>query len=44
MCFDIAEKLEISTEEPEKNAYWNKINTVMDLVLFLHNLPRVNNV
>ncbi len=39
---DIAKKLGISIEHPEKNPLWNKIKTVKDLVLFLHNQPRIN--
>ncbi len=38
---DIAQKLGISTENPEVNPYWNKVTTVKNLVLFLHNQPKV---
>ena len=37
---EIAEKLNISTENIENNPYWNQIETVKDLVLFLDNQPR----
>ncbi len=37
----IAQKLGISTENPEANPYWNKVTTVKNLVLFLHNQPKV---
>ncbi len=39
----IADKLGISTDEPENNPYWNKVNSVEDLVKFLHHQPRVEN-
>ena len=38
---DIAQKLGISTENPKANPYWNKVTTVKNLVLFLHNQPKV---
>jgi acyl carrier protein len=38
---DIAQKLGISTENPEANPYWNKVSTVKNLVLFLHNQPKI---
>lgn len=38
---EIAQKLGISTEKPELNPYWNKVTSVKNLVLFLHNQPRV---
>lgn len=41
MCIDIAKKLGISIESSEANPYWNKVATVKDLVLFLHNQPKV---
>ncbi len=41
MYVDIAQKLGISTENPEANPYWNKVTTVKNLVLFLHNQPKV---
>jgi hypothetical protein len=34
---EIAQKLGVSTEDPELNPYWNKVTTVKNLVLFLHN-------
>ncbi|MDQ7091041.1 MAG: hypothetical protein Q9M50_10430 [Methylococcales bacterium] len=33
---EIAKKLNININNPEKNPYWNKVNTVKDLVMFLH--------
>jgi hypothetical protein len=39
--FEIAEELGISTENPEANPYWNKVTTVKNLVLFLHNQPKI---
>lgn len=39
--FEIAEKLGISTENPQSNPYWNQVTTVKNLVLFLHNQPKV---
>ncbi len=39
----IADKLGISTDNPEKNPYWNKVKSVHDLVQFLHHQPRVKN-
>lgn len=41
MCIDIAKKLGISIESSEDNPFWNKVATVKDLVLFLHNQPKV---
>jgi len=38
---EIAQKLGISTENPELNPYWNKVTNVKSLVLFLQNQPRV---
>jgi len=42
--FEIAEKLNINIDNPEKNPYWNKVNTVKDLVMFLHFQKKVQNV
>ncbi|MBK8188117.1 MAG: hypothetical protein IPK77_13205 [Cellvibrio sp.] len=39
--FEIAEKLGISTDNPESNPYWNQVTTVKNLVLFLHNQPKL---
>ncbi len=41
MYVDIAQKLGISTENPEANPYWNRVTTVKNLVLFLHNQPKI---
>ncbi len=40
---EIAEKLGISTEEAEKNPYYERVETVKDLVLFLNNQPKLKN-
>lgn len=37
----IAQKLGISTENPEANPYWNQVTTVKNLVLFLHHQPKI---
>jgi len=37
----VADKLGIDTERPESNPYWNKVTSVKNLVLFLHNQPRL---
>jgi len=39
----VADRLAIDTSNPENNPYWNKVNSVKDLVLFLHNQPRLKN-
>lgn len=39
--FVIAQKLGISTENLEANPYWNKVTTVKNLVVFLHNQPKI---
>lgn len=39
----IANRLGIDTEQPENNPYFNQVTTVKNLVLFLHNQPRVSN-
>jgi acyl carrier protein len=41
--FEVAEKLGISKEDAEANPYYDKVETVKDLVLFLNEQPRVNN-
>ncbi|WP_211216990.1 hypothetical protein [Simiduia agarivorans] len=41
--FEVAEKLGISKENSEANPYYDKVETVKDLVLFLNDQPRVNN-
>ncbi len=38
----VADRLGIDTENPENNPYWNKVTSVKNLVLFLHNQPRLN--
>jgi hypothetical protein len=38
---EIAEELGISMENPEANPYWNQVTTVKNLVLFLHNQPKL---
>ncbi len=38
---EVAEKLGISTEEAEKNPYYERVETVKDLVLFLNSQPRL---
>lgn len=51
MCLDdiddiywaIADRLGIDTEKAENNPYFNKVISVKDLVLFLHNQPRLDN-
>lgn len=40
----IADRLGISTDNPESNPYWNRVASVESLVLFLHHQPRVENV
>ena len=37
----VADRLGIDTENPENNPYWNKVTSVKNLVLFLHNQPRL---
>ena len=37
----VADKLGIDTENPDNNPYWNKVTSVKNLVLFLHNQPRL---
>ena len=41
--WSVAERLGIDTEQPENNPYFNKVTSVKNLVLFLHNQPRVSN-
>ncbi|WP_460237894.1 hypothetical protein [Aurantivibrio plasticivorans] len=40
----VADRMGIETEEAEKNPYWNRVNSVRDLVLFLQYQPRKMNV
>lgn len=42
--WSVADKLGIDTELPEKNPYFNQVTSVKNLVLFLHNQPRIVNV
>lgn len=37
----VADRLGIETENPENNPFRNQVTTVKNLVLFLHNQPRV---
>lgn len=39
--FDVADKLGISVEDAEKNPFYERVNTVKDLVLFLDKQPRL---
>ncbi len=39
----VADRLGISTDNPETNPYFNKVTSVKNLVLFLHNQPRGKN-
>lgn len=41
--FEVAEKLGISTEDAEQNPYYERVETVKDLVLFLNGQPRLEN-
>ncbi|QKX16500.1 hypothetical protein [Microbulbifer sp. YPW1] len=41
--WSVADRLCIDTGQPESNPYFNQITSVKDLVLFLHNQPRVSN-
>jgi len=41
--WSVADRLGIDTEEPENNPYFNKVTSVKNLVLFLHNQPRAGN-
>ena len=41
--WEVADKLGISTERAEENPYYDKVKNVKELVLFLHNQPRVKN-
>ncbi len=38
----VANRLGINTENPEKNPYWNNVTSVKNLVLFLHNQPKLH--
>ena len=40
----ITKKLKINIDNPETNPYWNKVNTVKDLVMFLHFQKKYNRV
>jgi hypothetical protein len=37
----VADRLGIDTENPEENPYWNKVDSVKDLVLLLHYQPKL---
>lgn len=37
----VANRPGIDTDNPENNPYWNRVTTVKNLVLFLHNQPRL---
>jgi hypothetical protein len=39
--FEIADKFGISTEEAEKNPYFDRVETVRELVLFLDSQPKL---
>ena len=39
----VADCLGIDTANPQSNPYFNQVNNVKNLVLFLHNQPRVGN-
>ncbi len=39
----VADKLGIETENTEENPYYEKVTSVKNLVLFLHNQPRIKN-
>lgn len=41
--WSVADKLGISTDNPENNPYFNQVTSVKNLVLFLHNQPKVQN-
>lgn len=41
--WSVAHRLGIDTEQPEKNPYFNQVTSVKNLVLFLHNQPRISN-
>ena len=40
--WSVADRLGIDTEQPENNPYFNKVTSVKNLVLFLHNQPRIS--
>ena len=40
---EVAEKLGISTEQAQKNSYYDRVETVKDLVLFLNDQRRLDN-
>lgn len=39
--WEVADELGISTEHAEENPYFGKVNTVKELVLFLHHQPKL---
>lgn len=41
--WSVADRLGIDTEQPENNPYFNQVTSVKNLVLFLHNQPRIGN-
>ena len=41
--WSVADRLNISTEQPENNPYFDKVTNVRNLVLFLNNQPRRSN-
>lgn len=41
--WSVADRLGIDTEKPENNPYFNKVTSVKNLALFLHNQPRTGN-
>ena len=43
MYFEIAENLGINTENPELNPFYEKVNSVKDLVMFLDQQKKLNN-
>ncbi|WP_220386919.1 hypothetical protein [Cycloclasticus pugetii] len=41
--WSVADRLGIDTEKSESNPYFNQVTSVKNLVLFLHNQPRISN-
>ncbi|MGB0834843.1 MAG: hypothetical protein ACPGR2_10020 [Psychrobium sp.] len=41
--WSVADRLNISTEQPENNPYFEKVTNVKNLILFLNNQPRHSN-
>lgn len=39
----VSDKLGIETENTEENPYYEKVTSVKNLVLFLHNQPKIKN-